>query len=225
MSSDTDFVDYYKVLEIECSVSPKRIRKAYRAAALKYHPDKNSSENATEMFRTVREAFETLNDPELKRAFDERRRRRMKKRKKVFTTTNFFDLFGKEKKEEKKEDDDVDPMEFRKQNKSRQEQQNEARQKRRKRMKTKEEKQRIERNTRLRSLYTSRVDNSRYCTVKAKFKSGPRSKRNVIKVFERYGEVQSVSLSRDFAKVKFVNPNAASNAIWNEEFSVSWYVT
>ena len=62
----------------------KRIRsglKRRRAAALKYHPDKNSSENATEMFRRVREAFEILSDPESRRVFDEKRRRRMKKRK------------------------------------------------------------------------------------------------------------------------------------------------
>ena len=225
--SDAEYVDHYEVLEVECEADSKRIKKAYRAAALKYHPDKNSSENATEMFRRVREAFEVLSDPESRRVFDEKRRRRMKKRK-TFDTTSFFDLFGKEKEEEeeKKEDDeDVDPVEFREQSESRQEQQHQARQKRRKKMKTKQEKERKERNDRLHSLYTSRVDSSRHRTIKAKFKSGPSSKRHVMKVFERYGEVQSIYISRDFAKVTFANPDAASNAIWNDEFSVSWYVT
>ena len=88
--------------------------------------------------------------------------------------------------------------------------------------KTKKERKR---NERLHSLYTSRVDSSRHRTIKAKFKSGPSSKRHVMKVFERYGEVQSIYIGRDFAKVTFANPDAASNAIWNDEFSVSWYVT
>lgn len=40
--------------------NPVAIRSAYRRLALQYHPDKNPSKDATEVFRRVLDAYQTL---------------------------------------------------------------------------------------------------------------------------------------------------------------------
>ncbi len=56
----------YKALEIEPSATDDEIKKAYRRMAMKYHPDKVNDlgeevkKSATEKFRSVNEAYETL---------------------------------------------------------------------------------------------------------------------------------------------------------------------
>ncbi|KAI8993243.1 hypothetical protein BDB01DRAFT_832083 [Pilobolus umbonatus] len=42
-------VDYYEILNISSTADDKEIKKAYKKLALKYHPDKNSSEDANAM--------------------------------------------------------------------------------------------------------------------------------------------------------------------------------
>lgn len=59
--------DYYAVLSIEDKATEQEIRKAYKKAALKHHPDKGGDE---EMFKVVSNAYETLCDPIKKRQYD-----------------------------------------------------------------------------------------------------------------------------------------------------------
>ncbi|KAI0051477.1 TPR-like protein [Auriscalpium vulgare] len=59
--------DYYKVLGVSRDADAKTIKKAYRKATLKAHPDKGGSE--TKM-ATVNEAYEVLSNPELRQRFD-----------------------------------------------------------------------------------------------------------------------------------------------------------
>jgi curved DNA-binding protein CbpA len=52
--------DYYRILGIRQGASDDEIRKAYRKKALEYHPDRNHSPEAEEMFIRITEAYEYL---------------------------------------------------------------------------------------------------------------------------------------------------------------------
>jgi len=59
--------DYYKVLGVSHDAVQKTIKKAYRKATLKAHPDKGGSEAK---MAAVNEAYEVLSSPELRARFD-----------------------------------------------------------------------------------------------------------------------------------------------------------
>lgn len=58
------------------SADESEIKKAYRKAALKYHPDRQSSksdeekEKAGKLFRDIGEAYEVLSDPQKKQRYE-----------------------------------------------------------------------------------------------------------------------------------------------------------
>lgn len=62
--------DYYQVLGVEKNASEKVIKKAFRKLALKYHPDKNKSDGASEKFREISESYEVLSDPKKRKQYD-----------------------------------------------------------------------------------------------------------------------------------------------------------
>jgi len=64
--------DYYEVLEVQRGASQDEIKKAYRKAALKYHPDRNpNNKEAEEKFKEAAEAYEILNDPGKRQRYDQ----------------------------------------------------------------------------------------------------------------------------------------------------------
>ncbi len=62
-------MNYYTVLGIARNAGEKEIRSAFRALARRYHPDAGAGASV-EKFREVSEAYETLMDPERRRAYD-----------------------------------------------------------------------------------------------------------------------------------------------------------
>ena len=58
-----EFIDYYKVLELDQSASEKEIKKAYRTASKKNHPDSAFAKKGKKAKKTMHEiikAYETL---------------------------------------------------------------------------------------------------------------------------------------------------------------------
>lgn len=67
-----EFIDYYKILEIDKNASPEDVKKAYRKLARKYHPDLNPNDKGAESkFKQVNEANEVLSDPEKRKKYDQ----------------------------------------------------------------------------------------------------------------------------------------------------------
>lgn len=56
-------MNFYEVLGVSRNATPEEITKAYRAKAIKLHPDANPDPAAMETFKKVAEAYETLIDP------------------------------------------------------------------------------------------------------------------------------------------------------------------
>jgi molecular chaperone DnaJ len=63
--------DYYEVLGISKTAAPNEIKSQYRKLALKFHPDRNKSEEAAEHFKEISEAYAVLSDPEKKNLYDQ----------------------------------------------------------------------------------------------------------------------------------------------------------
>jgi molecular chaperone DnaJ len=62
--------DYYEVLGVARDAAPEEIKKAFRQAALKYHPDRNKEPGAEECFKEASEAYEVLSDAERRQRYD-----------------------------------------------------------------------------------------------------------------------------------------------------------
>mgnify|MGYP000326080981 CR=1 FL=1 len=62
--------DYYIVLGIQQGASSSEIKKAYRNAIKRYHPDKIGESADPQKFRAAREAYEVLSDPEKRQRYD-----------------------------------------------------------------------------------------------------------------------------------------------------------
>jgi DnaJ-class molecular chaperone len=68
-----DFVDYYAVLGVEADASASTIKAAFKKLALKYHPDVYKGEDAQDRMRILLLAYQTLSNPQTRKAHDSRR--------------------------------------------------------------------------------------------------------------------------------------------------------
>jgi len=60
--------DYYSLLGVSKSASQDEIKRAFRKAAHKHHPDKDGGDS--EKFKKINEAYQVLNDPQKRAAYD-----------------------------------------------------------------------------------------------------------------------------------------------------------
>jgi curved DNA-binding protein len=67
-------MDYYKILGVAESASAEEIKQAYRALAVKLHPDKNPSSDAEQQFKQINQAHSVLSDPQKRAEYDQQRR-------------------------------------------------------------------------------------------------------------------------------------------------------
>ena len=64
-------VDFYASLGLGRGASDADIKKAYRSAARKWHPDVNQEPGAKEKFQEINEAYSVLSDPQMKSRYDQ----------------------------------------------------------------------------------------------------------------------------------------------------------
>ncbi len=62
--------NFYEMLGVSKDASQAEIKKAYRKLAMKYHPDRNDSEEASEHFKKLNQAYEVLSDPKKRSEYD-----------------------------------------------------------------------------------------------------------------------------------------------------------
>lgn len=65
-----EFVDYYKILEIDPDTSTAEIKDRYRMLALLWHPDRNPDMDTTVKMQLINEAYLILNDIEARHRYD-----------------------------------------------------------------------------------------------------------------------------------------------------------
>ncbi|KAI0769224.1 X-domain of DnaJ-containing-domain-containing protein [Irpex lacteus] len=71
--------EYYDLLGVQPDVNDTDLKKAYRKQAIKYHPDKNPSPEAEEMFKDISKAYQVLSDPNLRAVYDKNGAKMMEK--------------------------------------------------------------------------------------------------------------------------------------------------
>ncbi len=64
--------DYYEILDVSRDASAAELKKAFKKKAMKFHPDRNPDDpQADAKFKEAAEAYEVLNDPQKKSAYDQ----------------------------------------------------------------------------------------------------------------------------------------------------------
>jgi molecular chaperone DnaJ len=62
--------DYYEVLGVGREASDEEIKRAFRRAAQRHHPDVDSTDGAEARFKELNEAYRVLSDPQRRGAYD-----------------------------------------------------------------------------------------------------------------------------------------------------------
>jgi DnaJ family protein C protein 17 len=75
--------DFYALLTVSPAAAEPEIRRAYRRAALKYHPDKIANPTAADIdkFHLLQIAYDVLSDPTVRQLYDNAREARLRKKR------------------------------------------------------------------------------------------------------------------------------------------------
>ncbi len=96
-------MNYYELLGISIDANDIEIKENYRKLVIKYHPDRNSNDSTSEeMFRRIREAYETLSDKNKRIQYDKTLNKQINKKTKVELNTE-YDYFSKNPNDIKKQ--------------------------------------------------------------------------------------------------------------------------
>jgi len=69
MSTQTETIDYYEVLQISPNAEPETVHRVYRLLAQRFHPD-NQETGSESRFRQLTEAYEILSDAQRRAKYD-----------------------------------------------------------------------------------------------------------------------------------------------------------
>ncbi|RMJ26190.1 DnaJ domain-containing protein [Aspergillus sp. HF37] len=75
--------DFYALLTVSPAAAEPEVRRAYRRAALKYHPDKIANPTAADIdkFHLLQIAYDVLSDPSVRQLYDNAREARLRKKR------------------------------------------------------------------------------------------------------------------------------------------------
>ena len=61
----------YNILGVSPTASTEEIKKAYRALAMRHHPDRNAHPGAESRFNAIKTAYELLSDPKKRTEYNQ----------------------------------------------------------------------------------------------------------------------------------------------------------